>query len=349
MPTIAAPEKILVTGANGYLGVWVSKLLLERGYLVRGVVRTKEKGNAFVKIFEEKLPTHVKNIEYVLVPDISAEHAFDDAVKGVTGIVHIASPLTNLVQDVDFLIRPAVEGTLGVLKSALAHGTDLKRVVITSSVRAVVQAEARTYTEDNWAEDAVKIVEEKKNEANGMYIYGASKVLAEKAAWNFYEKHKSEIVWDIVTIPLAWVIGPTVEDPPSLENIPSTAGLFYLMLVSNPMWDAMNASGINYVDPRDAAEAHIKALEVEAAGGERIIVSSHWCTWQDWRNKAAEYGYFPKLDKGDPKRGADLPRRICSNEKAKHILGIQFRVLPDTLKDTLDYYKTRGWLAEYEA
>ena len=53
-------------------------------------------------------------------------------------------------------------------------------MVITSSVRAVVQAEVRTYNEDDWAEDAVKIVEEKKNEAPGMYIYGASKVLAEK-------------------------------------------------------------------------------------------------------------------------------------------------------------------------
>ena len=53
-------------------------------------------------------------------------------------------------------------------------------MVITSSVRAVVQAEVRTYKEDDWAEDAVKIVEEKKNEAPGMYIYGASKVLAEK-------------------------------------------------------------------------------------------------------------------------------------------------------------------------
>ncbi|TBU27616.1 NAD(P)-binding protein [Dichomitus squalens] len=322
MPTVAPQEKILVTGANGYLGVWVSMLLLERGYLVRGVVRTKEKGNTFVKIFEEKLPTHVKNIEYVLIPDMSAEHAFDDAVKGVTGIVHIASPLTNLVQDVDFLIKPAVEGALGVLKSALAHGTDLKRVVITSSVRAIVQAEARTYTEDGWAEDAIKIVEEKKNEANGMYIWFLQRKVCPPSvsAWNFYEKHRSEIVWDIVTIPLAWVIG---------------------MFNSSPVWDAMNASGINYVDPRDAAEAHIKALEVEAAGGERIIVSS--------RNKAAEYGYFPKLDKGDPKRGADLPRRICSNEMAKHILGIQVKALPDTLKDTLDYYKTRGWLAEYEA
>ena len=93
-----------------------------------------------------------------------------------------------------------------------------------------------------------------------------------------------------------------------------------------------------------------------------------WCTWQDWRkcrrlthfaqrlttvicvgNKAAELGYFPKLDKGDPKRSADVPRRICSNEKAKRILGIQFRTLSDTLKDTLEYYKIRGWLAEYEA
>ena len=65
-----------------------------------------------------------------------------------------------------------------------------------------------------------------------------------------------------------------MDDPPAPENIPSTAGLFFLMFSGNPTWDVLNASGINYIDSRDAAEAHIKALEVDAAGGERIIVTS---------------------------------------------------------------------------
>ena len=66
-------------------------------------------------------------------------------------------------------------------------------------------------------------------------------------------------------------------------------------------------------------------------------------------NKAGELGYFPKLEKGDPQRCAGVSSRPCSNEKAKRILSMKFRTLPETLKDTLDYYRQRGWLAEYEA
>lgn len=98
-------------------------------------------------------------------------------------------------------------------------------------------------------------------------------------------------------------------------------------------------------------------------------MDTDWCNWQDWRkslfpsmapdswltssvfagNKAGELTYFPKLEKGDPQRCASLQARRCSSEKARRVLGIQFKTLPETLKDTLDYYRQRGWLAEYEA
>ncbi|PIL32086.1 hypothetical protein GSI_06791 [Ganoderma sinense ZZ0214-1] len=368
MPTLAPPDKVLVTGANGYVGIWVVKLLLDRGYQVRGAVRSREKGEALAKIVEQKAPARAKDFEYVVVEDLTADHAYDDAVKGVAGAVHVASPLIGTAQHPDLVIKPAVEGTLGLLRSALAHGQGMKRIVITSSVRAVIRGEfGCTYTEEDWADDAVQEVEEKGSAAQGMSMYGASKVLAERAAWNFHAEHKNEVGWDLVTIGLGWVFGglrtpaepeltapslspqPTVEDPAEPKDLPSTAGLFYNVMSGNPMFDPFYAAGHNYIDSRDGAEGHVKALEVEAAGGERLIVSSHWCHWQDWRNKAGELGYFPKLDKGDPERCASVQSRPCSSEKAKRVLGIEFKTLPETLKDTLDYYRQRGWLAEYEA
>ena len=64
---------------------------------------------------------------------------------------------------------------------------------------------------------------------------------------------------------------------------------------------------------------------------------------------ARELNYFPKLDKGDPHRSDGAPpARIGSNEKAKRVLGITFKTMPETLKDILDDYRARGWLAEYE-
>ena len=67
---------------------------------------------------------------------------------------------------------------------------------------------------------------------------------------------------------------PTVEDPATPKDLPSTSGLFYNVMSGNPMFDAFYAAGTNYIDSRDGAEAHVKALEVEAAGGERLIISS---------------------------------------------------------------------------
>ncbi len=105
----------------------------------------------------------------------------------------------------------------------------VKRIVVTSSVRAVIRGEVHhTYTEEDWADDAVREVEEKKSAAQGMSMYSASKVLAERgasrscsrcclplfqadanrtAAWNFHAEHKHEVNWDVVAIDLGWVFG----------------------------------------------------------------------------------------------------------------------------------------------
>ena len=61
-----------------------------------------------------------------------------------------------------------------------ARSTDLKRVVIASSVKAVLGLEPRTYTEDDWSDFAVKEVEEKGKAADKMSMYSASKLLAER-------------------------------------------------------------------------------------------------------------------------------------------------------------------------
>ena len=69
-------------------------------------------------------------------------------------------------------------------------------------------------------------------------------------------------------------------------------------------------------------------------------------------NAAADLNLLPKLDKWDPKRveGLSGTARLASNEKAKRILGITaLRTIPDTLRDTLDDFRARGWLQAWEA
>lgn len=90
MTAVSAPSKVLVTGANGYIGIWVVRTLLDHGFSVRGAVRSDSKGKHLLDLFKDEVKSG--RFEIAIVPDISAPGAFDEAVKGVAAIEHTASP-----------------------------------------------------------------------------------------------------------------------------------------------------------------------------------------------------------------------------------------------------------------
>ena len=69
MPSVDAGSKVLVSGANGYIATWIVRTLLERGFTVRGTVRTEEKGK-FMKEYFTSLGYGDK-FEVVVVDDIT--------------------------------------------------------------------------------------------------------------------------------------------------------------------------------------------------------------------------------------------------------------------------------------
>ena len=98
------------------------------------------------------------------------------AIEGCDYVVHTASPFPDdIPKDENVLIRPAVDGTLAVMRAA--HKYKVKRVVVTSSVASImvqlpINAKA-SYNEDNWSD------------LQACKAYDKSKTLAEKAAWDF--------------------------------------------------------------------------------------------------------------------------------------------------------------------
>lgn len=92
MPAVSAPAKVLVTGANGYLGVWLVRALLEQGYHVRGTVRTTAKGD----VLKRRVVDAGYKFEYIVVEDVLkvcpglSGSLFDNAL---TPIIRMA-PLT---------------------------------------------------------------------------------------------------------------------------------------------------------------------------------------------------------------------------------------------------------------
>ncbi|KAH9896101.1 NAD(P)-binding protein [Cubamyces lactineus] len=351
MPSVSSSATVLVTGANGFYGLWVVRALLERGYTVKGAVRSPTAADTLKRFVKDKYPARAAKFQTIIVPDITAAGAFDDAVKDVSAVVHTASPMTFAEEDPEAYTKPAVGGTIGILQSVSKHGTNVKRVVITSSVAAVFRTDAPPglYAEDVWNDDAVRIVAEQGRKAPGDIKYMASKTLAERAAWGFMHEHKDAVKFDLCTILPSWSMGIPSNDPSSPAEMGSTPRYLYDQLFAVPAPAQREPPCFNYVDVHDAVEMHVRALEVEAAGGERFIASSHVCSWQDWLNAASALGVLPKLDKGDPKAAESCPPHpTCSNEKAQRLLGMKFRTVPETFKEVYEYFDARGWLADLQ-
>ena len=82
MPTTPNGQIILITGASGFIATWVIRFFLEKGYHVRGTVRSDETANNVRRSF----PDYHDQLSFVIVKDIAQKGAFDEAVKGVDGV-----------------------------------------------------------------------------------------------------------------------------------------------------------------------------------------------------------------------------------------------------------------------
>ncbi|KAI0653474.1 NAD(P)-binding protein [Cubamyces menziesii] len=352
MPAISPQDTVLVTGANGYMGRWAVRALLERGYAVHDVARTTEKAQDLSAWIARDLPAHASHFEPFVVPDIAMDGAFDEAIAGAQGVIHMASPVTHWAEELDLYMVPAVNGTTSLLKSAQSSGT-VKRVVITGSTAAMAStfAPARTYTEVDWNDSAVETVEREGKAAPGAIKYDASKMLAERAAWKFMDENKDNVSFDLSVVSPSWAFGPIADrTTPSPDAMTSTAGLLYMILFKDPPLQPYPDCIFNYVDVCDAIDMQIKALEVEAAGGERVISNSHLITWAECADTVKTLGVLPGLDKVERHFKREYPPApYFSNEKAVRIFGIKFRSVQDTLKDIVEQWKSLGWLKHLEA
>ncbi|KDQ17916.1 hypothetical protein BOTBODRAFT_171618 [Botryobasidium botryosum FD-172 SS1] len=349
MPVIQPPATVLVTGASGFVGAWVIKALLGEGFNVRGTVRSAPKGDYLAKLFE----SYGDAFSYVIVADMTVEGAFDEAVKGIHGVVHLASPISVAAVDPDEIIKPAVKGVVNVLQSIKQFGTLVKRVVFTSSVAALLEPKSETpatYTEADWNTSFLEETKAKGVNAGPLTTYRASKVAAERAAWDFVEQNKGEIEFDLVALLPALLERPLMHDVPSPAQLNSSAKIVFGAVYGAaglPQDVKVTAPGGNFVDVRDMATAHVRALQKEAAGGQRVICSAGPFSWQDLYNalNSAEPP-LPNIPKGDPEAAPAHPILLRSDKTAS-ILEMEFtglqKMAVDGLKSLLE--RQAGWAA----
>ncbi|EIW55909.1 NAD-P-binding protein [Trametes versicolor FP-101664 SS1] len=340
MPAISS-GKVLVTGANGFIAVWTVKALLEAGFSVRGAVRSPSKAEHLKTIFS----SYGDKLEFAFVPDMVQDGAFDEAAVGVDAIVHTASPVHLTADDPADIIDPAVNGTLGVLRAATANAPSVKRVVFVSTCGTVLTRNApgpRLYDETCWNEADVSTVQTLGRAAPPLLKYSASKILAERAAWAFYEEHKGSQQWDLVVVNPPWVLGPVLHEvvgsgPESLNN---SNRLLFEAITKRSFTVPANC----YIDVRDLAQALLLAVTKPSASGERIIASASPFRWEDFILAASTLSSKIQPLETPYDAAAEVYKVVYDNSKSKEVLGVTYRSIEETTADMLNDWETRGLL-----
>lgn len=310
-------EKVLITGVSGFIAGHCASELARHGYAVRGTVRDPAKA------------AHLAGLAELVTADLETDAGWAEAVAGCRYVLHVASPFPlEDPADEDELIRPAVGGTLRVLRASAESGS-VKRVVLTSSVAAVRPARPgpRPLTEDDWADPGASAD-----------VYQKSKTLAEQAAWNFVTAGKPP---ELVVINPGLVLGP-VQHAAAGTSLEPVRRLLARQVPGIPRL------GWAVVDVRDVAAAHRLAMEHPAATGNRYICAGRHVWMRDMAgilatrypvtSRPAPYWLLWLIARFDPEIRSMLAdvgeQELVSADKAKRELGWTMRPLEETILDT---------------
>ncbi|KAL5972839.1 hypothetical protein ACLOJK_039645 [Asimina triloba] len=324
-----------VTGAAGYMASWLVKLLLEKGYAVNATVR--DPGN---KSKVSHLLALQKSGDLKLCrADLTEEGSFDDAVNGCDFVFHVATPVHFESKDPENdMIKPAIRGTLNVLKSC--HKAKVKRVILTSSAAAVsinkLNGTGHVVNEDDWTD-----TEFLASEKPPTWGYPMSKVLAEKAAWEFAKENNIDLV----------VVVPCLMAGRSLTpEVPSSVCLAMALLTGNDflinglkgMQLLSGSISTGHVD--DVCQAHIFLAEKADASGRYICCPVNSCVTELAEFLSKRYPqYKVPTDFGDfPTK----PKLTISSEKLMKE-GFTFKYGIEGIYDgSVEYFKEVGLLAK---
>ncbi|KAF9874898.1 hypothetical protein CkaCkLH20_07592 [Colletotrichum karsti] len=267
---------VLITGSNGFIGARTVEAFLKAGYSVRAVTRSSSSAEGLLSALTKY--TESGHLTTALVPDITAPGAFDEAVKDVTAITHLASPVNFKVRDADAIIGSAINGTTGILSSALKAPL-LKSFVYMSSIVAVrgkgEKFLGRYVTEEDWNDEAEDALEKAGDEATGHHFYVVSKVKAERAFWEFREKNAENIKFTMTAINPVWVAGPPLILPEDPNKLSDTAIVAYQVMAGQEVPPVGPGNG-THVDVRDVARLITFAVEhKDVADGQRYIAGGN--------------------------------------------------------------------------
>ncbi|OWJ67074.1 NAD-dependent epimerase/dehydratase family protein [Inquilinus limosus] len=254
-------ETVLVTGGTGFVAGWCIVALLNRGYAVRTTIRSRAKELA-VRQAVARAGGPADRLGFAMA-DLTAGDGWDEAMAGCDYVLHVASPLGGAdPADRNAFVAPARDGTLRVLRAAVRAG--VRRVVMTSAA-ATARPPLRldvVSDETMWADP----------DDPQFDAYRVSKILAERAAWDFMRQEGGTT--EFATVLPGAVFGPIL----SVETLGSVRIIEGLTQGRPPIIPPL---GFWVVDVRDLADAHIRAMTVPEAAGQRFIAAGDFLWMAD--------------------------------------------------------------------
>jgi nucleoside-diphosphate-sugar epimerase len=306
-------------------------------------VRSQDRASR-IRALHPSLPKD--QLDFAIVPDIARHRCFDSVFQsnvGFDAVIHTASPNVRSCTDVQKeLLDPAIIGTTGLLSSIARLAPSVKRVVFVSSIAALIDASKgdwpeHTYTALDWNPITL---EEALDNSSWVPGYRGSKTFAERAAWTFMDRERPDFTLTTLTPP--GIFGPMVKYPGyPLDTINASNGIFARLLDGTVFPSPRYA----WIDVKDAAIAHVMAIEDEQFANERIFLTSseQFCIkdildilWEDFpelrdRLPAKESWHVAEYPEGGVYK-VDAAR-------AKTLIGKEFTPLRSTVLETVNMYK----------
>jgi len=335
MKNSSREQTVLVTGGSGFIASYCIIALLEAGFRVRATLRSLKRSVDVQATLREGGVRVFDSLSFVEA-DLEKDHGWAEAVSGCNYVLHIASPTPGHAGSEEAFVQPAVKGVLRVL--AAARDAGVRRVVLTSAFGAVGFGTNKStpYTEQDWTDLSKDIP-----------WYQKSKTLAEKAAWDFIAREGNGL--ELAAINPVGVLGPVLS-----ADYTHSIQTIHRMLNGELSGCPKISSG--YIDVRDVADLHVKAMILPQANGERFIaagagVMSIMDIARILRSRLGDAGqkapvrelpnwFMRILGRFNPSVKVILPylgmNMHVSNEKARTLLGWNPRANEQAVVDTAE-------------
>ena len=338
MAPIPKRGTVAVTGAAGFLGGWVVRGLLDKGYRVRACVRNAD--DLSRTGFLRAMPGFASGRLTLHSADLDTDGVFDEIFKGCHGIAHISH--VSGYDDPAYVSRVCDH----IIESVNKSGS-VTRVVVTSSIAAIISeadiqevARRPVFYEDRYPDE----MSSKRTPERGQG-YSIGKLIAERT---FAEAAQSSGAWDAITCCPGDNVGPI--QSAHQKDMGPWQHLIELMLKGELVQTGAYRPWMT-VDVRDDAEAHIRLLQsAEVRNGQRYIA---WST--DARNVedicADIDRLLPELRHDTPAVTDPFPDRIKAreaelrgiwagadlrNDRIRGVLGMSFRPLDESIRDCVE-------------